>query len=80
LVNQPTGKAAPLGRRVGAVRLGTYLVTRDVGNLRCQAQMLKAIFGAIAMINWGQINIVLGFPAAEQILRKVNFEKLLKMN
>jgi hypothetical protein len=41
------------------VRLGTYLVTRDVGNLRCQAQMLKAIFGAIAMINWGQINIVL---------------------
>jgi hypothetical protein len=40
------------------VRLGTYLVARDVGNLRCQAQMLKAIFGAIAMINWGQINIV----------------------
>jgi hypothetical protein len=37
--------------------------------------MLKAIFGAIAMINWGQINIVLGFPVAEQMLRKVNFEK-----
>jgi len=32
------------------VRLGTYLVTRDVGNLRCQAQMRKAIFGAIAIV------------------------------
>jgi hypothetical protein len=37
--------------------------------------MLKAIFGAIAMINWGQINIVLGFPVAEQMLRKANFAK-----
>jgi len=37
--------------------------------------MLKAIFGAIAMITWGQINIVLGFPVAEQMLRKANFAK-----